>query len=112
MSELITVDEAFGAIRGELDRLKAENERIGEYLSTLYVNALRTTPKTRAQFVSFIVYFLSDVRSSGRPVSEAVKAFDAGQKCGECGAFSPVLGNNKCQECTPEGEFCCSQVSS
>jgi hypothetical protein len=97
-------DDSFTGLQarllGRFDEVVCERDRLLEYLSTLYVNALRATPKTRAVFVSFIVHSLRDVRN-GTSVGEATRAFDRAQKCATCGAFSPALANDQCVECSP-----------
>lgn len=97
------VRDASETIAKEFARLGRENERLREYLSTFYVNALRTTRETAPRFASFIMFACAgNIPEGGDYIGKVVMAFDAAQKCSTCGAFSPVLGNGQCQACAPE----------
>lgn len=87
-----------------LEVVLKENERLRQALVTIRVNAMRSTPKTRAALISFCDMGLREVLA-GSSLSETYKVWDAYQKCSSCGAASAMLGNGLCFECTPEGQW-------
>jgi hypothetical protein len=87
-----------------LEVVLKENERLRQALVTIRVNAMRSTPKTRAALISFCDMGLREVLA-GSSLSEAYKVWDAYQKCSACGAASAMPGNGLCFECTPEGQW-------
>ena len=86
------------------ERQTAEVGRLQEALTTIRINAMRSTPQTRAAFVSFCDMGLREVLA-GSTVHEAFRIWDDYQKCSSCGAAAGVLGNGKCFECTPDGKW-------